>query len=172
MKSTKEIKLRAVEPEDVDFLYKSENDNASFIWTDYSAPISRHQLLQYTLGYQANPFEEGQLRLIVSTADKESIPIGIIDLYDISVRDRKAFVGIYILPEFRNENYAMKALQLLEEYAGKTLALNRMAAKISTQNTAAVNLFGKCGYEKLALLPSWYCLGGKYHDILLLSKNL
>lgn len=165
----KKITLRAVEPEDIDLMYASDNDEEARIWTDYSAPISRNQLLQYALSYDADPFSTGQLRLIVETAVEEDLakPVGIVDLYDISQKDGRGFIGIYILPKFRHKGFALAAVNAATRYCFSNLGLRILSAKVSTRNHYAVSLFRKAGFSQLCILPEWHRLGGDYHDIAL-----
>ena len=164
------IRLRAVEPEDVNMMFDCDNDEEARIWTDYAAPLSRRQLLNYALTYDADPFRAGQLRLIAEPFNDggEAVGIGIVDLYDIDSNDGRAFVGIYILPEYRHSGMALEALEALKKYCASVLGLRVLAAKVSTGNGAALGLFKQAGYTRICLLPSWHRIGSDFHDIALL----
>lgn len=164
------VRLRAVEPEDVDFMLECEKDRASARWTDCRAPYSRHQIETYALSYDADPFSAGQLRMIAQTCEtpEEEKSIGIIDLYDISEKDSRAFVGISIHPDYRREGYGLAALKELEVFNREKTGLNQLLAKISAKNPAALRLFRKSGYCTVALLPQWHKIGAEYHDFHLL----
>lgn len=161
--SLNEIRLRAIEPEDVDFMFECDNDEQARIWTDYAAPISRRQLLEYALGYEADPFKCGQLRMIAENEDR--LPVGIIDFYEISLKDLRGMIGIYVLPQFRREGVGSKMLEKAINYATGSLGLKSIAAKISTKNLAALSLFVKCGFKEIATLPAWHRIGPDFHDI-------
>ena len=165
------ISLRAVEPADVDLMFRCDNDSDSRIWTDYAAPLSRQQLLEYAMSYDADPFRAGQLRLIAETDGSEGkkIPVGLLDLYDISLRDRRTFAGIYILPEFRRKGLATSVLEWLERYAFTSLGLDTIGVRISTRNEASLNLFRKYGYQEVCVLPKWHILDSQPHDIAILT---
>ena len=168
------ISLRALEPEDVDLMYQCDNDEEARIWTDYSAPLSRAQLMDYALNYDADPFKAGQLRLIAEKEQDEGgkVPVGIVDLYNISQKDGKAYIGIYVLPEFRRQGTGSNILKVTEEYANRFLGLRMLVAKVSTQNGIAISLFKKAEYSQLAILPGWHRLGPAYHDIILFTRIL
>lgn len=159
--------LRAVEPEDADFMLECEADRDSSKWNDCRAPMSKSQLLTYALTYDADPFASRQLRLIVQ---KGEVSIGILDLYEISERDSRAFVGICIHPLFRKKGYGLKTLNLLRLFNEEKLGLDRIFAKVSSDNPAALALFDKAGYTRIALLPRWHKLGLKFHDFFLLQS--
>lgn len=163
------IALRAVEPDDVDFMLECEADPSSAKWSDYSAPFSRRQLLDYALSYDADPFSAGQLRLIICNA---KIPIGILDFYDISQKDSKAFVGICLHPAFRNSKLSKPSLRASLDFARQRLGLNQLAAKISVENPVAVTLFRSVGFSDIGILPSWHRIGPSLHDFHLMSLLL
>ena len=146
--------LRALETSDVELMYEVENDELSWRYSDTVAPLSRHLLKEYASTYDANPFKSGQLRLIVISKES-NIPVGIVDLYEISQRHSRAFVGIYILPEFRNKGYAKETLNLIENFAFQTLHLHQLAAKVEDKNRSSEILFTNNGYEMNAYLKDW-----------------
>lgn len=62
------VRLRAVEPEDLDRLYAWENDTDVWSVSGTTAPFSRAQLEAFILTQQQGDiFRTGQLRLIVET---------------------------------------------------------------------------------------------------------
>ena len=164
------LSLHAVEPDDVDFMLECEADSQASRWSDYPAPFSRQQLLDYALSYDADPFSAGQLRLIAKDSSGQSV--GILDLFNISSADRKAYVGILIHPGYRERGFGIKALLSLSEFCKERLGLNQLLAEISTQNPGALRLFSKAGYETLVVLPSWHRIGQRLHDFALLRLPL
>ena len=70
------IRLRALEPEDVNILYKWENDTEIWKVSNTVAPFSKHMLRQFIENQQRDIYETRQLRLIIeSKADgKPSAP--------------------------------------------------------------------------------------------------
>lgn len=72
------IRLRALEPEDVNILYKWENDTEIWKVSNTVAPFSKHMLRQFIENQQRDIYETRQLRLIIeSKADGK--PVGAID---------------------------------------------------------------------------------------------
>lgn len=169
-----QVRLRAVEPEDVDFMYMCEADRQNSLWSDCRAPLSKHQLIDYALGYEADPFKAGQLRLIIETfseGEKKPRAAGILDIYEISAADSKGYVGICIHPDFRRRGIAEGALTELLVFNRVKLGLHNLVAKISEENEAALRLFEKCGFSPIALLPSWHRIGLSFHNFHLLQIN-
>lgn len=157
------IYLRALEPTDVDFLFRLENDPE----TAYSPePVSRQMLWNYTQNYSADIFSDKQLRLIICLIDSD-IPIGAIDIYDFEPHNRHGYVGIGILPDYRNNGYGKKALNLLCGYASKSLGLHQLAAIVAYDNDSSRKVFTACGFRTSGRLRSWLRRDKSYADALI-----
>lgn len=163
--------LRPVEPEDADFMWSVECDSLQWIQNLLVAPFSRENLRNYALNYEADPYEAGQLRLIM-IEKHNGRRVGIIDLYDLIASQRTAWVGIYILPEFRGKDIGKTGLHLLEDYAIRILNLRRLGAKIIENNESSMNLFLNSGFEWIGRLPGWIQSGKELYSIHILQKSL
>ena len=64
------LRLRALEPGDVDTLYLWENSPDMWEYGFFIAPYSRHQLWEYVRDYDADPLRSGQLRLMIDVGVK------------------------------------------------------------------------------------------------------
>ena len=165
------MRLRPVEPEDALAMWEMESDPTQWIQNGMMAPFSLRNLREYALQYRADPFAEGQLRLML--VDKNvAEPVGIVDLYDISASNRTAWVGIYIRPAFRGNGLGKKALQMLEDYCRRLLNLRILAAKIASENAASQRLFAKAGYTECGRLRDWLVSADRSQDILIFQKHL
>lgn len=197
-----EVRLRALEPEDVDRLYIWENDRDMWPFGGTRAPLSRHQLWEYATNYDANPFAAGQLRLIIELATapdnalpqnsqssqssqsshnsqnsqnshSSPIPCGVIDLYDIDPVNSRAMVGIMVAPQWRSRGIATRALELVGEYCRDTLGLATIASEVASDNLPSIRLFGgKAGYRQVGERPSWYRRRERFVSALLFQKQL
>ena len=76
------VRLRALEPDDVDILYKWENDTNVWKVSNTVAPFSRHILRQFIDSQKYDIFETRQLRLIIEAIDTGKA-VGTIDLFDL-----------------------------------------------------------------------------------------
>ncbi len=144
--------LRALEPTDVDCLYLWENNPEMWRFGFSPAPLSRHQIWEYISTYDSNPLSAGQLRLMI---DCDGTPAGAVDLYNIDIRNRHAFVGIMVAAPHRRRGIALEALKLLHAYCRDNLGLTRLAATVAADNEPSLRLFAKAGYALTAVLPSW-----------------
>lgn len=163
------MKLRAVEPEDADFMYDAECDADAWKYSDYVAPLSRELLRQYALTYDADPFRAGQLRLII---ELDGQPIGIADLFEISARHLRADTGLYIFPDNRGHGTGTEALKQLSEYCRDRLGLHQLTATISESNPHAVKAYLKAGFKETGRRPDWLRTTSGFEDALTLSLIL
>lgn len=175
-----QVRLRAVEPCDVDRLYLWENDRAIWPFGGTRAPLSRHQLWEYANNYDANPFSAGQLRLIIEVTEEhheseetKATPCGTVDLYDIDPVNSRAMVGIMVIPAWRNRGIATRALCQAEEYCRNTLGLSVLASEVASDNKTSGRLFGhSCGYLLAGQRPCWFRRGDTFIAALLYQKKL
>lgn len=156
-----EISLRAPEPSDVDAMYRMENDPA--VWPDgfTRAPMSRHMLAEYVANYSADPFAQGQLRLII---DVDGETAGMVDLYDVDAINRRAGVGIVVEASMRRRGIARTALNRLADYCAAALGLHQLHAVVAAANEASRALFAASGYRTAGCLRSWVRVGRRFSD--------
>ena len=157
--NAKIIKLRKLEPSDLPYLYRWENDAA--VWADGANhnPLSQQDLREYISSTTGDIYRDGQLRLIIEqspmTNDQLPMTLGCIDLFDLDPRNRRAAIGMYIAPEYRGQGIGREAVRLLEEYAFGFLHLRLIYAVIATRNEACSALYRNAGYTASSVLPSW-----------------
>lgn len=162
------VTLRAPEPDDLDFLYLLENDEAARESTPCGTPVSRQQLWQYLHDYDGDIAAQHQLRLMVCGA--AGARLGAVDIYDYSHRDRRAYVGIAIAPDCRRHGYGAAALEAVCAFAADVLGMHQLAAVVTVDNAASRRLFAACGFKPCGRLRSWRRRGTSYADALVLQR--
>ncbi len=156
----KNIRLRALEPEDVDLLYDWENDGNVWHISNTVTPFSRYMLEQYVFSNQ-DLFTNKQLRLII---ESDKIAIGCIDIFDFDPINRKAGVGILIAGEFRKQGFASETLDLLINYCFKTLQLHQLYCSILTDNESSLSLFTAKGFKVCGMRNDWVLVNDEWKD--------
>ena len=150
----KQIELRAVEPEDLDALYRWENDSSLWIYgSTVSADITRDK----------------QLRLIIMRKESRQV-IGAIDCFDYDTTNRKAAIGLLIDPGHKRQGFGRDALETFVEYAFRFLHLHQLYVHIPVCNTASIALFRTCGFHESTRLKDWIRLPQGYADALIFQK--
>ncbi len=147
------LKLRAVEPEDLDLMYLIENDTELWPLGQSSAPFSHYALKQYIAECSNDFFHDRQLRLVIETADGTSA--GFVDLQNYEPLHHRAEVGIVVVPEQQRKGLATEALRLLAGYVSNHLGIHQLYALVPEGNDASIALFRKCGYKETATLEDW-----------------
>ena len=162
----KNIWLRAVEPDDVDFIYSIENDPVIWHLGNTIVPFSRFQIEQYALASQHDIYADKQLRLMIELHldTKVTKTIGAVDLYDFDPLHKRAGVGILIIQEERERGFADESLGILIHYCFEVLLLHQLYCFISPGNTTSLHLFKKHGFVKCGLKKEWRLNEGKWTD--------
>ncbi|WP_299103132.1 GNAT family N-acetyltransferase [uncultured Winogradskyella sp.] len=164
-----QIYLRALEPEDLEFVYEIENDTNLWYLSDTQTPYSRFLIKQYLENAQQDIFEAKQLRLAICNVQKETI--GLIDVFDFDIKNKRAGIGILIQDkENRNLGYGKEALNLLVNYCFSTLHLHQVYANISENNLASLKLFETNGFKKIGLKKDWSFDGKTYSNEYVLQR--
>ncbi|MFV0468983.1 MAG: GNAT family N-acetyltransferase [Dysgonomonas sp.] len=158
------IKLRAIEPEDLETLYEWENDTSLWIHGNTLAPYSKLALREYinnTLSQDL--FQSKQLRLMICLKSDRTV-IGTIDLYDIDLFNSRSGIGILIDKNFRNKNYASEVLKIIQDYTFNFLNLHSLYSYIACENKISIQLFQNAGYVEVGLLKDWIVASGGIHQ--------
>ena len=67
------ILLRALEPDDLDFVYQVENNTSIWHLSHTQTPYSRFLIKQYLENAHQDIYEAKQLRLVISSYDNEAL---------------------------------------------------------------------------------------------------
>lgn len=160
----KKIFLRALEPNDLEFIYAIENDESVWEISHTQTPYSRFLVRQYLENANQDIYEAKQLRLAICENDNENA-IGLIDLFDFDPKNNRAGIGILIKnTDNRNQGIGTEALGLLINYAFYNLNLNQIYANIDTQNIGSLKLFTNFGFQKIGIKKQWNLVNGVYKD--------
>lgn len=158
------IFLRALEPEDLEFVYAIENDEAIWEVSNTQTPYSKFLIRQYLENAHQDIYEAKQLRLAICK-NQTSEAIGLIDLFDFDPKNSRAGVGIIIQnDEHRNNGYGKEALELVINFSFTQLQLHQLYANIQTENDASIKLFSTFGFQKIGVKRDWTFSKGKFLD--------
>ena len=158
------IYIRALEPNDLEFVYAIENDQSIWEVSNTHTPYSRFLVKQYLENAQQDIYEAKQLRLAICQ-DQDFPALGLIDLFDFDPKNNRAGVGIVIQnKDNRKQNIGSEALKLVIEYAFCNLNLHQLYANIGTENEASTALFTKFGFEIIGVKKDWTFVNGVYKD--------
>jgi diamine N-acetyltransferase len=161
------IYLRALEPEDLEFVYAIENNESIWNVSNTQTPYSRFLIRQYLENAHQDIFEAKQLRLAICMNDTFEA-VGLIDLFDFDPKNNRAGVGIVISSESnRNSGIGSEALHLVINYAFNQLQLHQLYANIGSDNEISLQLFTKFGFQKIGIKKDWNKINNSYEDEIL-----
>ena len=163
------ILLRALEPEDLDFLYQLENNPGIWEISGTTTPYSRHVLNLYLENAHKDIYEVKQLRLCI--CNLKGAVIGLIDLFDFDPKNLRVGMGIIISHESqRNKGVGTEAVELLTNYVFSVLGLRQVYVNVLEGNAPSAHLFSKLGFKKVGIKQDWIYSNGSFKNELLYQK--
>ena len=158
------IYLRALEPEDLEFVYAIENDESVWEFSNTQTPYSKFLIKQYLENAHQDIYEAKQLRLAICKKDTFNA-IGLIDLFEFDAKNKRAGIGIILQDSgVRNQGFGKESLALIIEYSFKQLQLHQLYANIGVNNKASIALFTTFGFEKIGVKKDWNYINNSFHD--------
>ena len=173
MESVSEITLRAMEPEDLELIFRIENDSEFWRYGTSSVPYSRWTLRRFIETSANDLFVDQQVRLVIQGKDSTGNPVslGLADLVNFSPRHHRAEISLAILPEFQGLHIGERVVHELENYA-HSMGLHQLYAIIAVTNLPATRLFQRMGYDSSTLLKDWLFSDDKFVDAHVWQKQV
>lgn len=164
------VKLRALEPEDLEILYTIENNPSEWNVGATNVPYSRYVLRDYIANTTSDIYADRQLRLMVTNDSGDTV--GIVDLVNFEPRHLRAEIGIVILDRYRCHGYGEAALQKLITYARSILHLHQLYAIVPVSNTSCIQLFDKLEFKDSHCLRKWLFGDHGFEDAVMFCRML
>ncbi len=142
MLTGKNIKLRYLQPNDLDFISAVENDERLWKFGSERTHFTKEDLINYISNAQQDIAIAGQFRFVI---DLNGVAIGMIDLFDYT--GSEAEVGVLVIKEYQHKGYAKEALSLLINYAFNKLRLKTLKCSIAAKNKISIALFTSSGFK-------------------------
>lgn len=157
------IRLRALEPADVNILYLWENDRANWRVSNTINPYSRTALTQYIESI-GDIYSDRQLRLIIETKNNDQA-VGAVDLFDCDFKNKRAGIGLLIASEAdRGKGLGSSCLELMIDYVFNTLSLHQLYCNVLLDNPQSLALFKKFGFQEAGVKKEWILHEGVFID--------
>jgi len=158
------IYLRALEPEDLEFVYQIENNESIWEVSNTQTPYSKFLIRQYLENAHQDIYEAKQLRLAICKNDSAKA-IGLIDLFEFDPKNNRAGIGIVIQNDIdRTQGFGKEALTLLIDFSFIQLQLHQLFANIGVKNVSSLNLFANFGFQKIGIKKDWIYINNSYQD--------
>jgi diamine N-acetyltransferase len=173
------VTLRAMEPEDLDFLYNIENNIALWDVGTANVPFSRYLLHDYLANASGDIYTDKQVRLIIEQREaeagqagaerSEARTVGLADLTAFDPRNLRAEVGIVVRQDYRGKGVGHQALAQLTDYARRVLHLHQLYAYVDAANEVSLQLFRGAGFRDAARLNDWVQTADGWGDVVLMQ---
>ena len=162
------VTLRALEPEDLDFLFDTENDTELWKYSNRFHPYSKRLLNSYIANANKDIFETRQIKFAIT--NKQGRAIGFIDLFNFEPLHHRAAIGLIICSANRGRGYASAALELIETYTKERLQIHQLYANIAKENLNSIQLFESQKFLLVGKKKDWNFYEGQFHDELIYQK--
>lgn len=156
--------LRALEPEDLEFVYQIENDQTLWEVSNTQTPFSKFIIKQYLENAHLDIYEAKQLRMVI-VCKSTNLPVGLIDLFDFDPKNERVGMGVVIANAIeRIQGFGSEAVRLLVNYVFEYLNVHQIYVNISTDNEPSIKLFSNFGFEKIGVKKAWNKIGNTRKD--------
>jgi diamine N-acetyltransferase len=164
-------RLRAIEPNDIDLIYRWENNPAIWQISNTLTPFSRSIIKQFVDQAHLDIFQTKQLRLMIDKTDQPSETIGTIDLFEFDPFHQRAGIGLLIAEEKdRQKGYASDALEVLINYCFTVLQLHQLFCNIACDNRSSIKLFENKGFNLVGIKKEWILTPNGWKDELMYQR--
>ena len=166
------IRLRALEPADIEALYAWENDPAVWRVSGTTAPFSRRVLERFLEEQQFDILQTQQQRLIIERLTDGKL-LGALDIFELDMLNRRAGIGLLIAErEERGKGYAADAMAVVCRYAAEALHLHQLWCNAGADNPASLALCRKAGFTVVGTKRDWQATRTGFVDEILTQKLL
>ena len=164
---TEHVRLRAMEPRDVDLLYRWENDPEVWKVSNTMVPFSKFTLQEFIKTSTMDIYASRQLRLMVE--DWKGNTVGAVDVFDFEPFHRRAGIGILIAKEYRENGYAEEAVQCVCQYLFTVFQLHQVYCNVMEDNEISLKLFQHAGFVLTGRKKDWMREKNVFLDVLILQ---
>jgi RimJ/RimL family protein N-acetyltransferase len=163
----RQVRLRAVELDDLERYYAWMNDRevTRYLAADY--PLSREDERRWLESAPANGFANG-VRLAIET--KDGVHIGTVALHDVRGEDRRATLGVMIGDkQYWSNGYGSDAIVTLLRFAYDEMNLHRVQLHVFEFNERGIACYRKCGFVEEGRLRDHRYQEGRYWDVIVMG---
>ena len=162
------VRLRALEPTDLENAYTWVNDHEVTQYLMVRYPWSRAQEEKYLTENSSQGSSFQDVRLAIDTLD--GVHIGMTGLHRARPEDRSAELGIMIGDKaFWSNGYGTDTMQTLLRFAFDQMNLHKVMLGVFEFNERAQACYRKCGFVDEGRFREEYFQDGRYWDVLRMS---
>lgn len=156
--SSPTVRLRPLEREDLRFIHNLDN-NAVIMRYWFEEPYEA--FVELTELYDKHIHDQMERRFVVDTDGASS---GLVELLEIDYIHRRAEFQIIIAPAFQGQGLGEKVTRMALDYAFNVLNLYKLYLVVDSENSKAIHIYEKIGFEQEGVLRHEFFINGSYRD--------
>ncbi len=166
-----EIRLRLLEPGDLERIHRWHNDSRLFIHLGSAfRRVSRAAVGRWLEERRSAWPHELNLAVCIARTGRH---VGNIYLRDIDWADGRAELHLFIgAARDRSRGMGTAATRILCHHAFETLGLRRLFLLVMARNTAAIRVYDRCGFRVEGRLKQHVVKDGRAEDVLVMGLNV
>ena len=159
------IYVRALEPTDLEFLYKYENSFSVMQWGGQKNLYSRYDFKRFIEDSHQDITITNQKRFIVALKSDDRA-IGTVDLYDYCTDNQRVCIGLIFYEESdRNMGYGKEVIRFAKQFCFQQLSIHQLYVEIEADNINSIKMFESCGFKYCGTKKDWIQKSGAFCDI-------
>lgn len=169
MLTGKKTTLRPWIPADLDFLGQLRNDiETQRALMSLPRPNSPRRVQEWL--DRKSSAEDGLFFVIAENGTSQ--PVGFLEIRSMNFVHGWGWLGICLDRSARGKGFAQESLALVEKYCQHTFGLRKILLEVVANNTAAIKLYKKSGYETVGVHREHFFQDGKYWDVMVMEKKI
>lgn len=166
----KNIRLRAIEREDIPRFVRWMNDPEVIEFILMNAPLSKAMEEQWFEKQVAAPPHTGQVFAIETLVNEDWLHIGNTGLHNVEPVHLCAEFGIFIGEKtFWNRGFGREATRLTLKHGFENLNLHRIYLYVYENNLRGIKAYEAAGFVKEGVLRDGVYKNGRYINVVLMS---
>jgi RimJ/RimL family protein N-acetyltransferase len=161
----RKVALRAVERADLQKVWELRND--AEIEANAFGPPTPHSMAEIEAWFERLHAPANKDHVFVIEADGRFV--GTCNLRDVDALNRRADLGISLLPDEIGKGFGSDAIRVLLEYTFVHLNLHKLCLDTLETNEAALRAYRACGFVEEGRLREHEWASGRFVDLILMS---
>lgn len=137
------IRLRALEPDDADTVWRWHHDHETSRLNGQIYPTSYAQTEEWIHSLRRPSFAQ----VVLGIENEDGALVGYVSLTRIEPEDRAARFGIMLGRDYWNQGYGTDATRTILRFAFAEMNLHRVSLGVAEYNPRAIRVYEKCGFQ-------------------------
>jgi RimJ/RimL family protein N-acetyltransferase len=156
------VRLRPIEPQDVELLHRWINASPALEWLHRRLPLSRRAEQAWAARAATDPQMPS---FIIQTL--RGVDIGALS---VQLEGGRGVLGIAIHdPRYWSRGYGQDAVEVMVDAAFRVLPLQRIELLVFPDNLRAIRCYEKAGFKREGQLRQYSYRGGLMRDVIIMS---